>query len=211
MQLSRIEKAAFFALTHRLFLIRKLAAVQLGVEAVFRKQRFVVALLYDVAVAHDEDNIRFLFDGRQAVCDDERGASAHQLGKRALNAQLGTCIDGRRVASSRISIGGSVSMMREMHKKLFLSGGKAAAVFANLRIVAVRQLLNKKLCVCAAFAAAITSSSEASGRPMRMLSSTVPVFSHVSCRTMPKLRRSARRGIVCVFVPSTLMLPLSGS
>ena len=63
MQPSLSERAAFCALTHRLFLIRKLAAVQLGVEAVFRKQRFVVALLYDVTVAHDEDNIRFL-DGR---------------------------------------------------------------------------------------------------------------------------------------------------
>lgn len=101
-------------------------------------------------------------------------------------------------------------MMREMHQKLFLSGGKAAAVFANLRIVAVRQLLNKTMCVrglCGGDNVFFGSVR----RPMRMLSSTVPVFSHVSCRTMPKLRRSARRGIVCVFVPSTLMLPLSGS
>ena len=41
----------------------ELAVVELGVEAVFRKQRFMVALLYDVTVAHDKDNIRFL-DGR---------------------------------------------------------------------------------------------------------------------------------------------------
>ena len=53
------------------------------------------ALLYDVAVLHDEDHIRIAY-GRQAVCDDKAGTSLHQMIHRFLDRHLCARINRRR-------------------------------------------------------------------------------------------------------------------
>ena len=51
------------------------------------------AALYDAAVAHDEDAVRAA-DGGQPVRDDKAGAALHHGGKRLLDADLGTGVNG---------------------------------------------------------------------------------------------------------------------
>ena len=53
------------------------------------------ALLYDVAVLHDEDHIRIAY-GRQAVCDDKAGTPLHQVIHRFLDCHLRACVNRRR-------------------------------------------------------------------------------------------------------------------
>ena len=50
----------------------ELRVIQVRIKALLFEQFFVSALLYDVAVLHDEDHIRIAY-GRQAVCDDKAG------------------------------------------------------------------------------------------------------------------------------------------
>lgn len=64
-------------------------------------------------------------------------------------------------------------------EQLLLTLGKASAVLADDRVVS-RGILLMKLCAWEALAAAITSSSVASGLPMTILSRIVPDFSQVS-------------------------------
>ena len=71
----------------------ELRVVQLGIEAVLRKQLFVAALFDDVAVLHDEDEVG-VADGRKAVRDDKGGAPHRQLIHRLLNELLRAGIDG---------------------------------------------------------------------------------------------------------------------
>ena len=54
----------------------KLASIQLGVEALLRKQAFVSALLHDAALIHHQYQFRIAY-GAQAVGDDETGALSH--------------------------------------------------------------------------------------------------------------------------------------
>ena len=54
----------------------ELAVVELGVEAALRQQFVVIALLDDVAVLHNEDDVG-LADGGQAVGHDEARAALH--------------------------------------------------------------------------------------------------------------------------------------
>ena len=53
-----------------------LASIQLGVEALLRKQAFVSALLHDAALIHHQYQFRIAY-GAQAVGDDETGALSH--------------------------------------------------------------------------------------------------------------------------------------
>ena len=70
-----------------------MAVVELGVEAALRQQGVVVALLHDVAVLHDEDDVG-LADGGQAVGHDEARAALHHPGKGRLDAHFRAGIDG---------------------------------------------------------------------------------------------------------------------
>ena len=70
----------------------KLAVIQRGVETVLRQKGIVRALLDDVAIAHDEDQIG-IADGGEPVGDDKAGASAHQFVHAVLNELLGAGID----------------------------------------------------------------------------------------------------------------------
>ncbi len=77
------------------------------------------------------------------------------------------------VASSRISIGGRQSITRVMHSSCFCPCDRlppSSVITVSYPIG--RRLI--KLCACAAFAAATTSSSVASGLPITMLSRIVP-------------------------------------
>ena len=56
----------------------KLAVVQLGVEAAFCQKLLMAAALDDVAVLHDEDDVR-VFDRGQAVRDHEGRPPLHQF------------------------------------------------------------------------------------------------------------------------------------
>ena len=67
-----VRQSAFGAcrlLRHGLLELR---VIQVRIKALLFEQFFVSALLYDVAVLHDEDHIRIAY-GRQAVCDDKAG------------------------------------------------------------------------------------------------------------------------------------------
>ena len=70
----------------------ELAVVQLCIESVLCQQFFVVALLYNIAVFHNEDQIGIL-DRRKSVGDDERSTSSHQLVHSILDQLLGSGID----------------------------------------------------------------------------------------------------------------------
>ena len=55
----------------------------------------VAALFYNVAVVHNEDNVRIL-DSRKSVSDNKAGLALHKLDKRTLNSVLGAEVDRAR-------------------------------------------------------------------------------------------------------------------
>ena len=71
--------------------VLELAVVQVGIEAACLHELVVGALLHDVAVPHDKDQVGVL-DGGQAVCDDKAGAALHQTVHGGLDALLGAGI-----------------------------------------------------------------------------------------------------------------------
>ena len=56
----------------------KLAIIQRRIRASFCQQFLVVALLNDISLLHEQDNIRIPYRGK-AVRNDEAGASFHKL------------------------------------------------------------------------------------------------------------------------------------
>ena len=64
-----------------------------------------------------------------------------------------------------------------------------------------------KSCAPAIFDAAITSSTDASGRAYRMLSSIVPIKRNVSCDTIDMFSRSTENGRSFMFTPSISISP----
>ena len=83
---------------------------------------------------------------------------------------------------------------------LFLPAAKGGAAFAHRCIVALGNDVMKS-CAAAAWAASITSSRLASGRPKAMLSRMVPENSVVSCKTIPMLRAQAGQRHVAHVAP----------
>src|SRR5690606_24015995 len=73
-------------------LVLVLQLVQLAVVTVSLEQLEVIALLDELALAHDHDLVDVL-DGRQAVRDDDAGASLHQLLEGALDQFLRLGVD----------------------------------------------------------------------------------------------------------------------
>lgn len=49
----------------------------------------VAALFYNVAIVHNEDNVRIL-DSRKSVSDNKAGLALHKLDKRTLDSVLGS-------------------------------------------------------------------------------------------------------------------------
>ena len=104
--------------------------------------------------------------------------------RNAFCIRISVLVSIEEVASSRISIGGRHNMTRVIQRSCFcpcdrLPPSSVISVsypFDSLRI---------KLCAWLAFAAAIISSSVASGFPIQIFSRMVPFFSHVSCNTIP--------------------------
>ncbi len=110
------------------------------------------------------------------------------------------------VASSKINIGGRQSITRAMHSSCFCPCDKLPPSSPiSVSYPCGRRLI--KLCACAAFAAAMISSSLAPGFPIARFSRIVPAFSQVSCSTMPKLVRRLARVASRISVPLTLILP----
>ena len=99
------------------------------------------ALLDDVAVLHDEDQIG-IADGRQAMRDDERRAPLAERGHRLLQQQLGAGVDRRR------------RLVEDQHRRagderardgdeLPLSGRDVGGVFVEHGVVALGQRVHE--------------------------------------------------------------------
>ena len=73
--------------------ILKLRIVKVCIEPILRKQLFMVALLDDVSVFHDENQIR-IADGGQPVGDDEACSALHQVIHGFLDLDFGSGVDG---------------------------------------------------------------------------------------------------------------------
>ena len=104
------------------------------------------ALLDDVAVAHDEDDI-CVADGRETVGDDEARAALHQGIECLLNPDLGTGIDrgGRLVENEH-------RRKREHDardtEQLLLSLREIAAILRDHCVISLRQTADKAVCMC---------------------------------------------------------------
>ena len=74
------------------FLIFVLQLIQLVVNAAIGKQLLVGTHFADLSLMHDDDLVRAL-DGREAVRDDERGASFDHAAEGVANPKFGFRID----------------------------------------------------------------------------------------------------------------------
>ena len=70
----------------------KLAIVEVRIKSVRFKQALMIALLYNLSIFHNKDNIRFP-DGRQTMSHYKAGSSLHHGKERLLNLNLCTCIN----------------------------------------------------------------------------------------------------------------------
>lgn len=105
----------------------------------------MISLLHNMSVLHNQDHIRFP-DRGQTVRHNKGGPSLHHMGKGFLDTDL------------RAGIDGGCSLIQNQHgrqtqhdtgntQKLFLSLGQASAVLPDVRIVALRQSLDKAMCM----------------------------------------------------------------
>src|SRR4051794_17779433 len=81
------ERAGMSALEFR--------ALERRVSATTIHELRVRAALHDAPLFHHDDFVGVL-DGAQAMCDDERGAIAHELDERLLDATLRLVVERRR-------------------------------------------------------------------------------------------------------------------
>ena len=72
--------------------MRELTAIKFSVESVLGQQGVVIALLDDLTVLHDENNVRFA-NGGEPVGDNKAGASLCHVGKSLLNTDLRPRVD----------------------------------------------------------------------------------------------------------------------
>jgi hypothetical protein len=115
------------------FLMRKLAAVKLGVESLFLQQLFVISLLYNMTIPHDEDQIRLL-NGGKAMGHNEGGSALHHG------------IEGLLDPDFRTGINRGGCLIQEQHgrqaehhpsnaKQLLLTLGEITATLGNYCII----------------------------------------------------------------------------
>ena len=70
----------------------KLAIVEICIKSVRCKQALMIALLYNLSVFHNKDNIRFP-DGRQTMSHYKACPALHHSKERFVNLNLCTCIN----------------------------------------------------------------------------------------------------------------------
>ena len=116
--------------------------IKLGVEAAFFEKCFVCTAFDDLSVFHDENGVRFA-DGGKTVSNDEARSAFHHGCECVLDLHFRTGIDrgGRFVEDQH--------RRKRQHdardaEKLLLTLRKSA-VLADLRVVAVRQTLDKAM------------------------------------------------------------------
>ena len=75
-----------------LFCHGKLTIVKVVVEAVLFKHLFVRALLDDMTLVHNKNDVRFT-DRRKSVSNNKARPALHHSGKGFLNSNLGVAVD----------------------------------------------------------------------------------------------------------------------
>ena len=75
-----------------LLYLHKLAVIQLCIKAICLQKGFVISLLYNLSVPHNQDHIRFP-DGGQTVGNDKGGSPLHHCIKCLLDAYFRTGIN----------------------------------------------------------------------------------------------------------------------
>ena len=101
----------------------------------------MIAGFADLAVVEHDDTVR-IADGGKPVCDDERGASVHQVQHRFLNVHFCACIytGCRLVENQNFRVGEDGA---RNGKKLTLPVADVATGFGKLRIISLRHPLDK--------------------------------------------------------------------
>ena len=87
------KRLIFICVYHISMLRRKLAVIQVGVEAALIKECYMVALFYNMTVLHDKYDIRIL-DGGESVGYDKACTSFHHGIKCLADLKLCSGIDG---------------------------------------------------------------------------------------------------------------------
>ena len=72
---------------HRSPMLCKLAIVEICIKSIGCKQTLMIALLYNLSIFHNKDNIRFP-DGRQTMSHYKTGSALHHGKERFLNLNL---------------------------------------------------------------------------------------------------------------------------
>ena len=111
------------------------------VESVLFEQLLVAALLDDVSVLHDEDNVALL-DRRKSVSNDKARPALHHLGKRLLDTDLGQGIyrRGRLVENQHARVCQHSARDTE---QLLLSLTEVAAALADFGVIALGHALDE--------------------------------------------------------------------
>ena len=123
----------------------KLTVIQLGVKTALFEQLVVPALLDDIAVAHNQNNVAVL-DCGQAVGDNKARLALHHLGKRLLNADFGQGVNRARRLVQNQHARVSQHCPRNT-QKLALTNAEVAAFLTDNRVVVLRHTADKAVCV----------------------------------------------------------------
>ena len=119
------------------FLILVLQLVELVVDSAIRQQFLMSAHFADLAFVHDDDLVGTL-DGREAVGNDQRGASFDHAAERVAHFEFGFGIDARSgfVEDQNLRL---VRQGAGERDELLLSGRKRRSALANLFVESVGQ------------------------------------------------------------------------
>ncbi len=154
--------------------------MQLGVDAVEGHELVVSAVFGDDA-AFDHDDLVGVADGAEAMGDGDDGLALHQLFERVDDEFFGFAVE-RGGGLVEQEDGAVADHDAGDADALALAAGEGGAALADEGVVAERHgEMNSS--ALASFAAAMTSSFVAAGRPKAMLSKMVPRKRTVSCRT----------------------------
>ena len=148
--------------------------------------------------------------GGQPVGDDERRAAAARRRRAAWTAASASPVERRCRLVQQQQDGCVLQECARQGHALPLAARQACSMFADLRLVSVGQLQDEVVGQ-AARAAAKMSSSEADGRPRRMLSRTVPENRNTSWLTRVTNSYSDDRVTCLRSCPSISTDPASGS
>ena len=132
----QVVGAGFFCLVAAAFFLRVLDLVQMRIHAAPDDEFGVRAGFDDAPMLHNDDPVG-IFDGRQPVCDDQRGAPLHEGIQRVLHAAFRFRIEcrGRFVKNQDRRIFQEGAGNRQ---PLPLPAGKFDAFFAHQRVETLR-------------------------------------------------------------------------